>query len=305
MLGTAGGVLLIGLVRWYFGMSHRATAAPKTADDAKTADAQSAVGGIVAKLHSLLRPDPRGRRGGPRRGATQPRGRLLIARPPDGAQRAVRHPLGPIPLPAFPRTVTTPRVNRASGARTAEARRPPATTTPPNRPAGRGAAQAGGRSGPARPISPGRSSRAAHTPQPLRTALRAPSEQRRSRSSRFDGGDRYGDSYDPPGAPEHFGRYDSYERYEPAYEPRRRRPAPNGNNPTHHPISQVRYRGAGTRRRARGRAPGAPEPITDAWPTSATPRRNPGNTTSECPDVSTEVTGSPGAARTPGSPAPS
>ena len=34
MLGTAGGVLLIGLIRWYFGMSHRtAAAAADTEDD--------------------------------------------------------------------------------------------------------------------------------------------------------------------------------------------------------------------------------------------------------------------------------
>lgn len=38
MLGTAGGVLLIGLVRWYFGMSHRPNAAaPRTARRRRTA----------------------------------------------------------------------------------------------------------------------------------------------------------------------------------------------------------------------------------------------------------------------------
>ena len=41
MLGTAGGILLIGLIRWYFGMSHRTAAAaahpPTTADGTATA----------------------------------------------------------------------------------------------------------------------------------------------------------------------------------------------------------------------------------------------------------------------------
>ncbi|SPM31098.1 integral membrane protein [Mycobacterium terramassiliense] len=41
-------------------------------------------------------------------------------------------------------------------------------------------------------------------------------------------------------------RFDSHDAYEP-YEPRRRRATPtgNGSNPTHHPISQVRYRDSG------------------------------------------------------------
>ncbi len=75
--------------------------------------------------------------------------------------------------------------------------------------------------------------------QPPREARREPRTRRGSyerpaaRSGRFDAYD----MYDRPGAPEHFGRY------EPQYEPPRRR-ATNGAGPTHHPISQVRYRGA-------------------------------------------------------------
>ncbi|KKC01547.1 hypothetical protein WU83_28855, partial [Mycobacterium nebraskense] len=57
MLGTAGVVLLIGLTRWYFGMSHRATAAPNASDDAESTDVKSVVGGIAAKLQAILRPE--------------------------------------------------------------------------------------------------------------------------------------------------------------------------------------------------------------------------------------------------------
>ncbi|MCW2659669.1 MAG: hypothetical protein JWP83_821, partial [Mycobacterium sp.] len=62
-------------------------------------------------------------------------------------------------------------------------------------------------------------------------ARRDPYDRPAPRGGRFDG-------YEPPGAPDRFDPYESYE-------PRRRRPAPSGNgaNSTHHPISRVRYRG--------------------------------------------------------------
>ncbi|MGB8388448.1 MAG: hypothetical protein WCE76_11665, partial [Mycobacterium sp.] len=72
---------------------------------------------------------------------------------------------------------------------------------------------------------------------------RSPYERPVPRTSRFDGYD----MYDVPGMPEHVGRHESrerHDRHEPPYEPRRRRATPNGANPTHHPVSQVRYRGA-------------------------------------------------------------
>ncbi|MDD4867144.1 MAG: hypothetical protein PHQ28_08525, partial [Mycobacterium sp.] len=55
MLGTAAGVLLIGLLRWYFGMSYRPAAAATGSADQSTATA-SFVAAVVAKLQSLLRP---------------------------------------------------------------------------------------------------------------------------------------------------------------------------------------------------------------------------------------------------------
>jgi hypothetical protein len=85
---------------------------------------------------------------------------------------------------------------------------------------------------------------------------------------------------EPPGTPEHFSRYEPhepYEPYEPSYEaPRRRRTTPggsNGANPTHHPISRVRYRGEAPsdepraeprpERRSRSRAPRRPP--AESW----------------------------------------
>ncbi|EUA93119.1 hypothetical protein I551_0352 [Mycobacterium ulcerans str. Harvey] len=105
------------------------------------------------------------------------------------------------------------------------------------------------------------------------------------RTSRFDP---YS-GYEPPEAAESFdryerraGRYEPYEPYEPfePFEPPRRRGStggPNNANPKHHPISQVRYRGAAPATRAaintatslaRPRAP-------------RRPRSNPGSTTSD------------------------
>src|SRR6201999_3651126 len=59
MLGTAGGILLIGLIRWYFGMSDRTVAAGSAPDE--TAGGTAAAGAksffmttISAKLNSLL-----------------------------------------------------------------------------------------------------------------------------------------------------------------------------------------------------------------------------------------------------------
>ncbi len=277
MLGTAGVVVLIGLVRWYFGMSHRAIAAPKTADDAKTADAQSAVGGIVAKLQTLLRPESRegdeaapaeGRRsreaGSSSRARRTARSERSATRSARARSRYSREPLDD--------AAGQPGERRSNRRGSATARDYDAAE-PPRRPRRRPRPEA---DPDPRGQSPREGRREPRTRRsPYERPYEQPSEQRRSRSSRFDGGDRYGDSYDPPGAPEHLGRYDSYERYEPAYEPRRRRPAPNGNNGTHHPISQVRYRGAGTpdepaaerpERRNRSRTYGRPQrPQTESW----------------------------------------
>lgn len=269
MLGTAGIVLLIGLTRWYFGMSHQTTSVPNAPDEAPSSDVKSVVGGVVAKLQAMLRPESGQETGGDDADEAPPR----KARADRGAASSSR----------ARRTARGDRSARAHSRRTREAL-DDAGEAGERRPNRRGSSAARDYDT-AEP--PRRSRRRPRSDDDLDPRGQSPRESRREprarrspyerpyeqpRSSRFDGYDRY----DPPGAPEQFGRYDSYDRYEPTYEPRRRRPAPNGNNGTHHPISQVRYRGAGApdepgaeprpERRNRSRAYGRPQrPSADSW----------------------------------------
>lgn len=264
MLGTAGVVLLIGLARWYFGMAQRTAAAPDTSGDAEPTDVKSVIGGLVAKLRAILGPESgddadeatpaKERRG---RGAgSAPRARRT-ARSDRTAARPARA------LSRHTRQDGDEPGERRSNRRGSATARDHDTAEPPGRsrrrprpeadPAPRGQSPREGRREPRTRRSP------------YERPYEQPFEQPRPRSSRFDGPDRYGDSYDPP----RFGRYDSYE---PAYEPRRRRPAPNGNNGTHHPISQVRYRGSASpgdpaaERRNRSRAYGRSQrPPMESW----------------------------------------
>lgn len=234
MLATAGGVLLIGLIRWYFGTSQRATAAnPK--DDADTANgvaAKSFVAGIAAKLHSILRRDPgeddaEGATSGDAK-RTRAARRARETRRTTQDARSARRSARTHSRRARPRTVDE---------HDPEAERPRRSTR-------------GGRTGsqdldPADPPRRSRRPRSEAGPelrgQTRREPRRSPYERPAPRSSRFEGYDRY----DPPGSPERFNRYERYDPYEP-YEPPRRRATTRGNNradATHHPISQVRYRG--------------------------------------------------------------
>ncbi len=277
MLATAGGVLLIGLVRWYFGMSHPTTIAVNTSDDTATAtttDAKSFISGIVAKLHAFLRPDS-DEETPTRQEAAKPCAELSRESAPSGDAAVALPHVPPEPTPRHTRQ--QPDDVQEPGER-------------PRRPSRGGPA-------PARDYDTGeppRRSRRRPRPeadpdlrgQPPREARREPRTRRSPyerpvpRSSRFDGFERYGDRYDPPGAPEHFGGYETherYERYEPPYESSRRRATPNGANPTHHPISQVRYRGAAlpdepraeprTERRSRSRTDGRSQgrPPAESW----------------------------------------
>src|ERR1700761_2934585 len=60
MVGTAGAVLLLGVVRWYFGSGHQTSSAAKEpSDDAASSDkaGKSVAGGLAAKLTALLHRD--------------------------------------------------------------------------------------------------------------------------------------------------------------------------------------------------------------------------------------------------------
>ena len=233
MLGTAGGVLLVGLVRWYFGASHRSAAAD-TEDDAITAGPEkshSFISAIGAKMNSLLglasdendaddareskrtRAGGRPRKGAPRTGRAERSGRSA-ARSSRSHSRHARPPLED----EDERLAERPRRRRPSPPRDVDPADPP--RRPRRRPRPEGDPELRGQA----PRESGRDSR---------HSRRDPYERPAPRGSRFDG----------------------YDTYEPPYEsrPRRANPGgPNGANPTHHPISRVRYRGEAPLNEPRG-----------------------------------------------------
>jgi len=261
MLGTAGGILLIGLIRWYFGMSHR-TAAASSAPD-QTADGTAAAGaksffisGISAKLSSLLRIDSddedadeaspgTSKRANSARTSQRPAsrsGRGARSGRPSAGTRQSRPPLDDRLDPG----VEQRRRRRPAPPRDYDPAEPPRRSR-------------------RRPRPPADSDQRGQPPRENRRdprGYRDPYERSAPRSSRFDGYDRY----EPPGAAASSNRYGPYDSYDPPSEPRRRRSAPNGTNganPSHHPISQVRYRGSGpdeprAERQGRSRANGRP-----------------------------------------------
>jgi hypothetical protein len=262
MVGTAGGVLLIGLVRWYFGTTYRTTAVVNTNDDAATAgtgESKSLISGIAAKLTSFLHSDGDeaeeaastgservNAAGRPPRTSRPARGSRSAQRP---ARTHSRH-AQPSPEDEYEPAVERPR--RQSRRRQAPARDFDAVDPP--------------RRSRRRPRPQEDPDPRAQPPREVRRdsyGRRNPYERPTTRSGRFDPYD----DYDPAGPPEHFRPYERpREQYEPHEQPRRRaRPAPNSANPTHHPISQVRYRESAPRdehrdepraeRRSRSRAP--------------------------------------------------
>lgn len=224
MLGTAGAVLLIGLVRWYFGKSHPAAGDAK--DDAADSGGTrgSGVGALGAKLNSLLG------LGGGEDAEEAARGGSRRTRQAGGSPKAAS------------RTGRTPRGDRPERAGRAHSRR----ARPPldderdpsdERPRRR-------RPAPPRDFDPADPPpRPRRRPRPHDDAdiRQPPRETRREPRTRRNPYER---PYERPAA--RGGRFDGYDAYEP-YEPRRRRATPtgNGSNPTHHPISQVRYRDSG------------------------------------------------------------
>ena len=273
MLGTAGAVLLIGLVRWYSGNSKRTSLAANTTDDTATTsgtDAKSFISGIVAKLNSYLGIDSEVDDEAP--SADSKRARATTRRTASKTGRASR-------------SGRSAARTRSRHARPALEDQDEPVAERPRRPSRRSPA-------PPRdfdPADPSRRSRRRPRPdgdpdlhaQPPRERRREsrtrrnPYERPAPRGSRFDGYD-----FEPPGTPEGFSRYEPYqpyEPYEPSYEPPRRRRATggasNGTDPTHHPISRVRYRGESpldepgaeprSERRSRPRAPRRPP--AESW----------------------------------------
>jgi hypothetical protein len=248
MLGAAGGVLLIGLVRWYFGKLHVPTAAASTSEDTATATdngVKSFVGGIAAKLTSMLRVDSDEDDADDESSTDSRRERAAAARKraaanPSRATRGGRS--GARTTRTRSRHARPPLEDEHESAIERSRRRRQAPSgdydpaEPPRRPRRRPRPQADPDLAGQPPREPRRD------PRTRRNPYERPTERPVPRGSRFDGYD----GCEPPSTAERFNRYEPYEPREP-YERPRHRPAPNGThgaNPTHHPISQVRYRGS-------------------------------------------------------------
>lgn len=225
MFFTSAAVLLLGLVRWYLGMSaRRATPTPESASAAPAKKparrAKKSTGGLLATVSSKLsqatagasaEPDdepadepPRRRSSDrPRRAATPAAERIRDtprersgrkpAKPAKRADSASRRRSRAPETEIIEPVVDRPRRTRSSSARTGDTPEPRRRT---------------------REAREGRETREPREPR----ERRAPSADRRS-------------SYDRP---ERRRRYDDYEPLE---------PHTNGNGSSHHPVSRVRYRG--------------------------------------------------------------
>ncbi|MGV0693889.1 MULTISPECIES: DUF6542 domain-containing protein [Mycobacterium] len=256
MLGTAGAVLAIGLARWYFGNAQGTKATSTSTDSAGATGVhvKSFFNSIGAKLQSALQPDAddtdeatesrRGRTSGSsartrrtaRDGRSSTRSRSRHARPSLDDESVER--------PERPRRSTR---RNAAAARDYDAE-PPRRSR--RRPRPEGDPDLRGQT----PREPRRE------PRTRRNPYERPYDRPAPRGSRFDGFEPYGDRYEESREP---------------YEPRRRRPPSTGSGGTHHPISQVRYRGGTqdqprephTERRSRSRTPGRAHgrPAAESW----------------------------------------
>jgi hypothetical protein len=239
MLGTAGGVLLIGLIRWYFGLSHRTTATANGTDDVaattQTTESKSVISGIAAKLASILGHDGDDEAPSAKAERVQAADRRLKTSRADRSSRSAQRPARTRSRNSrVPREYEyEPPVERRHGRRGSTRARDFEPDEPPRRPRRRPGPQGD------------------HDLYGRRGAYERPASR--------------GSSFDPYA-------YEPYESYEP-YAPPRRRAAPTGPNAasqTHHPISQVRYRGSAPRDELRD------EPRTERRGPSRTPGRSRG-----------------------------
>lgn len=296
MLGTAGGVLLIGLFRWFFGKNGVPATADKGATAGKTAPERTPfLSGLGAKLSSLLSGDSYD-------DAADPADAGAVAPPAHSKGRAARTNR---PTRTGGRADERPTRSRSRHARPDDAHepgteRPRRRSAVPPEYANYDPTEQSQR--PRRRRPPGESDQAPpprdarREPPPRRSSYdRPPYEQsydnRQPRSSRFDPYE----SYDRPTPADRGERaergergergerrsrherrgpgYESYQPYDSPPEPRPRRASPNGNpNPTQQTTSQVRQRGQAPReprdeprseRPNRSRAPRRPQ--TDPW----------------------------------------
>ncbi|MCV7425948.1 DUF6542 domain-containing protein [Mycobacterium montefiorense] len=263
MLGTAGVVLLIGLIRWYLATLQRTPAAADATEDNATAvtkEQSSIVRAISAKLNSLLGvassddEDDEETSTDSRRSSARTGRAARSARPATSSARSRSRHARPSPEDEYDPADERARRRRQPPPRDYDPADPPRRPTrrrPPTDPDQRAQSREGRRDPRSR---------------------RSPYERPAPRSGRYDGYDRY----EPPVSPDSYSRFQSYqpyESYQPAPDPRRRHAGTNGTDSTHHPISQVRYRGSGPsdehrgEPRGRSRANGRPQgrPPAESW----------------------------------------
>ncbi len=229
MLFTSGGTLLIGLVRWYLG---RQSSRQAEAGDADVAESGRI--GLVSRLAGLFNREADDAEADDTPTKTRARREHAVersARSTAAERRSGRRPTTSSartrrPRPALDETGEPPRER---------VRRRPTRDFEGSEPPRRAARQ------PRDPELRDRPSREARRDPDARRARPAP------RTSRFDG-------------------YEPSEPFEAPSPPRRRRPAPNGNTGSHHPISQVRYRKAAGDDASYDERPQRPRrPSADPW----------------------------------------
>ncbi|BBX09564.1 DUF6542 domain-containing protein [Mycolicibacterium aichiense] len=255
MLFTSAGVLLIGLVRWYFGMSAKSSATARHDGDDETAAGPGLFAGLAAKFSSVLqRGDvddddddadeaPKRKHGIDRPATAQrrPRSERPAKRPAPTRSRHARPPLEDI-------TEAPERPRRQSSRRRPVDAEPDALDYPE---------------------TPRRRRQPPRDPNSRTSSRREPREPREPREAR-DRRDPYGS---PPRRSSRFEPYEPYPSYEPypPYEPPTRQRPPgrtNGDSDTHHPVSRVRYRGdvdPEPGRQPRSRRPSANDWDAESW----------------------------------------
>jgi hypothetical protein len=254
MLFTSGGVLVIGIIRWMLDKVIR----PVAEGEADTASDDEEPAGLVGRLTPLFRmfaglkresadddttdkaARPRSQRAhAVRRSATPARSarsadaRRTAKRPATSRSRRIRPPLDETADPTVDRTRRS-RSQRTTRTREVDSSEPPRRGRVPRDPDLRG--------------------------RPSREIRRDPHSRRAQPTRRS----RHFDPYEP------IEPYEPYERSAPS-EPRRRS-VPNGTSgaaATHHPISQVRYRGSTRADESREESPPRHRPLrepeADSW----------------------------------------
>lgn len=226
MVGTAGGVLLIGLVRWYFGLTYRSVSIAQgaTATATERTSVMNSLKGLGAKLASFFDCDP------DRRADEAPN-----TNPPPSVSRSPRTARPTRNSRTTKQTTRTP--SRHARSSTDTPRRQTRAhdfdaTDPHRRPRRRSHPQ----SDPDPRTQPPRDTR--REPRARLNPYQRPYEQPAPRSSRFDPYDLFGASAEP------LSRYERY-RAQPHEQQRRRTmsPGPASANPTHQSTSRGHYRG--------------------------------------------------------------